>query len=297
MAELVDAMATVFETDGVLPIDAAVARCIAAGTVDVVGVGPLAEAGVTAADPDGPDNDPYARLSREQIDWVVAVWSGCTDVAELVQRALLAGGPADIDPAITDCLGFGLSGGLAEAFLADALADETAPGGAMSDVLRLVDGCSIGAARAELEGVQPGLWPWLTVSLPGYESTLLTDEATAGLGVEGALAGGSGVYLEALEVSDADGQFAAVLVVAGIDETLSGGIDTDIYAANIIGSAGDSEVFPIELPGGANVVGWEDVDNEVVYLVWTGRRVVVFATGPIATADVLSLYAELVPAP
>lgn len=290
-------MTPVFETDGVLPIDTQTARCIATGTVDSIGLEALAAIGITTADPDGPANDPYADLSRQQIDWVVAVWSGCTDVPTLVERALLSGGPQDLDPSINECLTFGLSQGLAEAFLAEALADEAEPGGAFSDVLRVVDGCTIGAERGELESVDPRLWPWLTVTLPEYELDVVSRAEAAELGLADALQGGPGVHIEALDVSDQDGELAAVLIVAAIDEAESGTVTADNYAANIVASAGDTEVFPFTLPGGVDAIGWEEVDSGVVYMVWAGRRIVVFATGPVTAADVLSVYAELVPAP
>ncbi len=44
-------------------------------------------------------------------------------------------------------------------------------------------------------------------------------------------------------------------------------------------------------------LGGRRTNQENIFLVWTGRRVVVLATGPLTAADVLALYGDLVPAP
>ncbi|MCP4224246.1 MAG: hypothetical protein GY773_12935, partial [Actinomycetia bacterium] len=93
------------------------------------------------------------------------------------------------------------------------------------------------------------------------------------------------------------GDLAAILAVVAIDQVESGGITPDLYAANIVASAAGAEIHPITLPGGIEVVGWEEPDQELIFLVWIGRRIVVLATGPLAAADVLALYGDLVPAP
>ncbi len=300
-AQLTAAMAPLFGAEGPLPIDDETGVCIAAGLVDTIGVDQFATIGVTSADPDGPDDDLYGGLTRDQLADAVAVWTLCADVPELVKSALIQTGPEQLDAGVEVCLQLGLATGLASRFLFDALANDTEPGGAVSDVLRLVDGCAQGGERLELAGIHPGLWPWLTVGLPGYDTALIdADDPDASALAEFLVAGGiqaDGVALAALEVTTPDGALAAALIVVAVEPGAAGGISAASYSAGIVASAGDAEVFPIALPSGAQVLGWQEPDAEIVSLLWSGARIVVLATGPEAAADVLALYTDLVPSP
>ncbi|NOX29732.1 MAG: hypothetical protein GXP35_06755 [Actinobacteria bacterium] len=300
-AQLTSAMAPLFGSEGPLPIDDETGVCIAAGLVDTIGVDQFATIGVTIDDPDGPDDDVYSGLSRDHLADAIAVWTLCADVPALVKSALVQTGPEELDAGVETCLELGLATGLAQRFLFDALADDTDPGGAVSDVLRLVDGCAQGGEAPELAEIHPGLWPWLTVGIPGYDTALVdADDPDASALAEFLVAGGiqtDGVALAALEVTTLDGELAAALIVVAVEPGAAGGISAASYSAGVVASAGDAEVFPIALPGGAEVLGWQEPDAEVVSLLWSGARIVVLATGPEVAADVLALYTELVPSP
>jgi hypothetical protein len=300
-AQLSAAMAPLFVNEGPLPIDDEVAFCLATGMVDTIGVAAFEAVGVTPNDADGPNDDVYSGLDRDQLADAVAVWSICADLPALVQSALVQSGPDQLDAGIDECLELGLSAGVAQRFLFDALANDTDPGGAVSDVLRLVDGCALGAQRPELADVSPGLWPWLTVGLPGYDVAVISPDDPEATALADFLANGGeqadGVALAALEVVTADGELAAALIVVAVERDAAGGLSAASYSAGVVASAGDAEVFPITLPGGAEVLGWEEPDGSVISLLWRGERIVVLATGPLTAADVLSLYTDLVPAP
>lgn len=299
---LASAMAPVFVSDGPLPIDDQTAACLGDGIVEVVGFDELTAVGVTIEDPDGPADDVYAVLARDQLADVVVVWRACSDVPALVEAALLQSGPEARAAGVDDCIGLGLRAGLAERFLFDALADEAESGEAVTDVLRLVDGCTAGGSDPALATTEPGLWPWLSVEVPGYELTLLDaddpDAAALAAFLDDGGAQAEGVALAVMEITSlTTGEFAGALVAVAVEPGAAGGLSAASYAAGIEASAGDAEVFPITLPGGAEVLGWEEPDGQVITLVWPGDRVVVLATGPLVTADVLALYSQLVPAP
>ena len=75
---LATAMSPGFVSDGPLPIDEATAACLGDGIVEVIGVEALNDVGITIEDPDGPDDDVYAALTRDQLADVVVVWRACT---------------------------------------------------------------------------------------------------------------------------------------------------------------------------------------------------------------------------
>ena len=297
---LATAMSPGFVSDGPLPIDEATAACLGDGIVEVIGVEALNDVGITIEDPDGPDDDVYAALTRDQLADVVVVWRACTDVPALVEAALLQSGPAERPEGVDECIGLGIRAGLAERFLFEALADDTGDDGAVTNILRLVDGCTAGGLDPLLGEITPGLWPWLSVSIPDYDLRLVDDAVAGELGVfldDGGVQA-DGVSLAVLEVDSLrTDEFVGALVVVAVEPGAAGGLTAAAYAAGLEASAGDAEVFPITLPGGAEVTGWEEPDGEIITLVWGGERIVVLATGPLVVADVLAQYSQLVPAP
>ena len=56
----------------------------------MIGVDALNDVGITIEDPDGPDDDVYAALTRDQLADVVVVWRACTDVPALVEKKVAA---------------------------------------------------------------------------------------------------------------------------------------------------------------------------------------------------------------
>ena len=299
---LATAISPGFVSDGPLPIDDATAACLGDGIVEVVGVEALNEAGITVEDPDGPQDDVYAVLTRDQLADVVVVWRACADVPALVEAALLQTGPSERPAGVDECIGLGIRAGLAERFLFEALADDTGEARAVTDVLRLVDGCTAGGLDPALAEVEPALWPWLSVSVPDYELRPVDpdDPSAEALGAfldEGGIqTDGVSLAVAEVEALRTDG-FVGALVVVAVEPGAAGGLTAASYAAGLEASAGDAEVFPITLPGGAEVSGWEEPDGEVITLVWSGERVVVLATGPLVMADVLAQYSQLVPSP
>lgn len=301
---LAAALAAQLLADGALRIDAATAGCVAGGTVEVVGAERLAGLGITSADPDGPDDDPYGSFTDDELADVVAVWDLCTDLPALITEALLSSAPDVVEARVEQCIQASLGGGAAARFLLAALRDAEGTDPTVVDVLRVLDGCTAGASIDELADVDPGLWPWLSVQVPGHRLELIDPDGDDARDLTGFLDGVAslrGVGAAAVRVADTtDGTVVAAMIVAAIDPPGPGGgadITVDEYVAGLVTAAGDAEVFEFPLPSGAEVIGWEAPDDDLVFLVWPGSRVVVFATGSVATVEVLSLYADLVPAP
>ena len=288
-------------SDAAFRVGGGEAECVATGMVEVLGRARLAEMGVTADDPNGPNDDPYAGLASDELGDVVVVWDACTDVAGLVTHALLSTSPEEVDPLVVECIAASLGAGLGARFLFAALNDVDSEDPSVADVLRVVDGCSAGALRQDLLGVAPGLWPWLSVDLPGFAMGAIDSTGSDAADLRDFLGGASavdGLEAVAARVTDAEtGELIAALIVASIEPQQSAeDITVDDYVAGLVTSAAGAEVFEFSLPSGVDVVGWEAQAEDLVFLIWPGERIVVFATGSLAAVDVLSLYSELVPA-
>ena len=286
--------------DGAFRVGGGEAECVATGMVELLGAVRLAEIGVTAADPNGPDDDPYSGLTADELGDIVVVWDACTNVASLVTQALLSTSPDQVDSLVIECLEASLSAGLGARFLFAALNDVDSEDPSVADVLRVVDGCSAGALRQDLVGVAPGLWPWLSVDLPGLVLSVIDSSGPDAADLSEFLGGASavdGLEAVAARVTHAEtGELLGALIVASIESQRSvDDITVDDYVAGLVTSAADAEVFEFPLPSGVEVIGWEAQDEDLVFLIWPGERIVVFATGTLAAVDVLSLYSELVP--
>ena len=288
--------------DGAFRVGGGEAECVATGIVEVVGALRLAEVGVTAADPNGPADDPYAGLTLDELADVVVVWDACTDVAGLVTQALLSTSLEEVDARVVECIEGSLEAGLGARFLFAALNDVDSEDPSVSDVLRVVDGCSAGSARTDFGSVSPSLWPWLSVDLPGLSIGVIDPSGPDADDLSDFLGGASavdGLDVVAAQVVDVEtGELVAAVIIASVEpQQTSDDITVDDYVAGLVASAGDAEVFEFPLPSGVEVIGWEALNEDLVFLLWPGERVVVFATGPLAAVDVLSLYSDLVPSP
>lgn len=302
-ASLIAAMTSQLLVDGAFQVTGGEAQCVATGLVELIGGLRLAQVGITAADPNGPADDPYSALTPDELGDVVAVWDTCTDVPGLVTQALLASSPEPVDDVVIECIEVSLSAGMGARFLYAALSDIVGADKAVIDVLRVLDGCTIGALRSDLADADVGLWPWLSVDLPGYSISVIDPTGPDATELAGFMEGVESV--EAIEAvalrvgNDADGVVAAALIVASIDPRAGGQVAVDDYAAGLLSSAEGLEVFELTLVSGAEVIGWEaEAEAEdLVFLLWIGERVVVFATGGPEAIEVLSLYSDLVPSP
>ena len=300
-AILIAAMTGQLLVDGAFQVTAVEAGCVATGIVEVVGGLRLAQVGITSDDPDGPPDDPYSALTADELADVVAVWDTCTDVAGLVTEALLSSSPEPVSAVVIECIESSLSVGLGARFLLAALAGVEGPDVAVVDVLRVLDGCTIGAQRSDLADADVGLWPWLSVDLPGYSSSIIDPtgpDATELAGFIEGVESVEGIEAVAMRVgNDRTGVIAAALIVASIDARVGGQVVVDDYAAGLLSSAEGLDVFEFTLAGGAEIIGWEAEAEDLVFLLWVGERVVVFATGGGEALDVLTLYSDLVPTP
>jgi len=287
--------------DGAFQVTGGEAECVATGTVELIGGLRLAEIGVTAADPNGPQDDPYSALTSDELGDIVAVWSACTDVSGLVTQALLASAPGEIDQSVIACIEGSLAAGMGARFLLAALIDVEGADPAVTDVLRVLDGCTIGAQRDDLGDVDPALWPWLAVDLPGFVLAVIDTDGPDAVELAGFLDGVAavdGIEAGTLRVTDeVTGEVLAAMIVASVDSRVTGNIVVEDYVAGLVAAAEGAEVFEFELPSGTEVLGWELEDQDLVFLIWSGERIVVFATGSIEAVGVLSLYTELVPSP
>jgi len=286
--------------DGAFQVTGGEAECVATGTVERIGGFRLAEVGVTAADPNGPEDDPYSALTLNELGDIVAVWSACTDVSRLVTDALLASAPGEVADDVVSCIDNSLVTGMGARFLLAALSDVAGPDPAVTDVLRVLDGCTVGAQRPDLADVDTALWPWLAVDLPGFSVTVIDTDGPDAADLAGFIEGVAavdGIDAGTLRITDErTGEVAAAMIVASVDSR-AGTLVVEDYVAGLVASAEGLEVFEFALPSGEEVLGWELETEGLVFLIWSGERIVVFATGSFEAVGVLSLYSELVPSP